>query len=79
MDFTSIYVLEEPVDLMPVIEEIPFSECYEEALLKKCQELGITKANAAVSILNEAYAFDDPAKSFTGLKFVEVFPYTYTF
>ncbi|OIX96147.1 hypothetical protein BFS14_01405 [Serratia fonticola] len=75
VDTFSVYVSEGVVDLMDLIVEIPFSESYEDALIAKCNEIGLVKVNSYISILNEEFDFPDDKKDFSGLKFIGTFQY----
>lgn len=75
VDKFSVYVSEEMLNLDDLIIEIPFSESYENPLISKCKSMGIEKANAYISILDEAYEFKDNDKKFSGLHFIGVFYY----
>ena len=75
VDTFSVYVAENLVDLDDLIVEIPFSETYEDVLIGKCNEIGLTKANAYISILNEKLEIADKTKDFSGLRFIGTFYY----
>ncbi|PHM22195.1 MULTISPECIES: immunity 22 family protein [Xenorhabdus] len=75
VDTFSTYFVDNPINIKEIIDEIPFSESYENELLVKCNELNITNANCYVSILDESFEFEEKNKDFCGLKFVGVFNY----
>lgn len=74
-DLFSVYVMENSVNLEELIVEIPFSESFEDTLLARCEEMGITTANACISLLDEEFDFTPHTKNFAGLRFIGTFNY----
>ncbi|MBD2800044.1 immunity 22 family protein [Xenorhabdus sp. M] len=77
VDTFSSYVVESPIELKALIDEIPFSESYENELLVKCNNLNLSYANCYISILDESFELKDKDKDkvFCRLKFIGVFYY----
>ncbi|WP_164975160.1 immunity 22 family protein [Salmonella enterica] len=75
VDIVSIYVSDKMVNVKDLMDEVPFSECFENEIIAKCQGMGLFEANACISIMNEKFSF--PAdKYFSGLHFIGVFSFS---
>ncbi|EEC0297136.1 hypothetical protein YV76_004646 [Salmonella enterica subsp. enterica] len=75
VDFVNIYLTNKKISIEEIIEEVSFSEYFENELIKKCHSLGIREANACISIIREAFSFPQD-KSFSGLRFIGVFEFS---
>lgn len=62
------------ISIEELVDEIPFSNCFENELIKKCHSMGLGNVKSFISIMDEVFYFPVD-KNFSGLKFVGVFEY----
>ncbi|EAB3338194.1 immunity 22 family protein [Salmonella enterica] len=72
VDNIYIYVSKNIIPIEKLVEEVPFSECFENEIIKRCHAMGLIEGNALISLLDEEFDFSTD-KIFSGLRFVGVF------
>ncbi|EEC0297137.1 hypothetical protein YV76_004647 [Salmonella enterica subsp. enterica] len=75
VDTVCIYREKEIVPVGELVNEIPFSECFEKEFIDKCYLMGLMEVKTFISILDEEFDFPS-GKNFSGLRFVGVFEYS---
>ncbi|EEC0297138.1 hypothetical protein YV76_004648 [Salmonella enterica subsp. enterica] len=77
VDTTCIYVDKEIIPVGKLVDEIPFSESFENEFLEKCHEKGIIEARACVAMWgrwDEFVEYPDE-QNFGGLRFIGIFQF----